>query len=1574
MSTVKPKTNHHYAILYFFLIQIIFQILILHRAHAQGAPEYLLYGCVSLNGNVVVCGHSSAGGVGGELNPSCAGGGSDTCSAQGVINGLGGNVGVSYQKTNGGSVQLGANISGELWVRGTPSVTVTSQGQGQLDLSGTGYDGSAQLTFGSVPLSGESGEVNEAAGGQVDFTHLQGVSGSGARHVDVECGGGGRQTRTFSEYPGVTYLRVSEVGFSLGNFTRMDARPGEVLAVGSGSFSYGVELGASEPVVSVEGPLVGGNLNLNPPRGALVDFEASASDPDNQVGSGICSYEWEVRKPDGVVLAGSGEQLSFDANLSGEYRVEVEVTDNEGVVKREERVFFVGSKAREPQAGTGPNDEGEGGKPQYSNRCGGDEYVSVGVNPVYGNGYVAIIDPIATRGMWLRNDVWVSSQGLIKFPDHGTVFGNAAFTYGISVEAHVVQGVNGPEVRHFLFDADGYALEMGVDGHSPVRPPGMYSELSWDEEEGYELNGAGPPGEIFRAGDYRYEFNEFGHLERVVDPRGNVQELRYDVHGYQLERVDDLSTGKYIEYQYDEIGGLVSRVVEGSGSEAVVSHFSYDVEGRLGVIETKTAAGVRIRRVDISYDGFGRIFEVVKDEDQQTKATFSYQYYRSGFDLANVSFLDGKGSHYRYFDQPESGVGGGFDFRITETNEKGGVVSYDYTSASNLGRITYPEHEGSSVKPRYNFSQDVNHKRVSFSDGAVTWTYGYTAKGHLTSVVNSNSQEWTYLYSGSNEGNDLVEVSDGEGVLYTLEYEDPLQPHVVTKLSDSLGRVWGFGHNAYGQVTSVVPPVGSRTGASQYSYYEDTNSPFFGYIKEIVNGAGNRVSFDAYSVLGQPTMVSTYPRSGRVDTTKYSYDGTSRLLSMEHPGGKRFDYTYAGWELVNTVDEAGTIVNYEWCASCGKLTGVDYPLGKMLDWGLDTDGDYREFSDGRENLTTYTYGRALELKSAGYPQGMSTRYFYDAVGRVRQVRNGRNQNTDLTYDGGGRVSGVNYGGEGVVYGYRSDDLLETVTDHTGVTSYEYYLDRRVKVVRYNYVGLSAEQSLEYTYYPEGLVSGLVWKSGGNVVANFVYDYDAAGRLKSVVNLYNEKTSFSYDGEGKLLTVDRQNGVGTGYVYEENRDWVTTLQHGRGLYALSVGGTRSNFLAIAKPFANYRLEYDGGQNTVGQITKVTERDGTTVQYGYDGLYRLTSEVRSGASGYSKSYGYDLAGNVTHVNGSQFATYGGANLISTLSGGVVEQDNDGNINYLELPGGGVMFPTWSARSKMTNFGTYDGFGRRVKKGSRYYIYAGDKLLGEISGGAVDKVYTWGADGLVSQRLVGAGASYWYHFGPQGETRHLTNSSGNVVGTYTYDAYGKQITTTGGINNNFRYGGKYGYYYDEQVYGMYLAGARWYAPDLYRWMSRDPIEYSGGDNMFAYVAGNPVKYVDPSGLATYECKRPIGGKPGEDYFGPLYHTYMCVIDKNGAIQCGGTTAGSNPPGGIGIPYDIPITPGPGMKTTPGEDYFNEDSCEKIKGDNECFEFCVKKHWRLSRPDFAIGPMGTDCQEYNAHIIEICANACQK
>ncbi len=41
------------------------------------------------------------------------------------------------------------------------------------------------------------------------------------------------------------------------------------------------------------------------------------------------------------------------------------------------------------------------------------------------------------------------------------------------------------------------------------------------------------------------------------------------------------------------------------------------------------------------------------------------------------------------------------------------------------------------------------------------------------------------------------------------------------------------------------------------------------------------------------------------------------------------------------------------------------------------------------------------------------------------------------------------------------------------------------------------------------------------------------------------------------------------------------------------------------------------------------------------------------------------------------------------------------------------------------------------------------------------------------------------------------------------------------------------------------RWYSPQLLRWLNRDPILYAGGDNVYVYVASNPVASVDPTGL---------------------------------------------------------------------------------------------------------------------------------
>ena len=79
-------------------------------------------------------------------------------------------------------------------------------------------------------------------------------------------------------------------------------------------------------------------------------------------------------------------------------------------------------------------------------------------------------------------------------------------------------------------------------------------------------------------------------------------------------------------------------------------------------------------------------------------------------------------------------------------------------------------------------------------------------------------------------------------------------------------------------------------------------------------------------------------------------------------------------------------------------------------------------------------------------------------------------------------------------------------------------------------------------------------------------------------------------------------------------------------------------------------------------------------------------------------------------------------------------------------------------------------QVSGGSKtFYIFSGSTLLGEVQNGIPAVAYTWGASGLVSERLLSANKSLWYCFGPQGETRQLTDSAGAVADTYLYSPYG-------------------------------------------------------------------------------------------------------------------------------------------------------------------------------------------------------------
>ena len=114
---------------------------------------------------------------------------------------------------------------------------------------------------------------------------------------------------------------------------------------------------------------------------------------------------------------------------------------------------------------------------------------------------------------------------------------------------------------------------------------------------------------------------------------------------------------------------------------------------------------------------------------------------------------------------------------------------------------------------------------------------------------------------------------------------------------------------------------------------------------------------------------------------------------------------------------------------------------------------------------------------------------------------------------------------------------------------------------------------------------------------------------------------------------------------------------------------------------------------------------------------------------------------------------------------------------------------------------------------------------------------------------GTDYYYQKNIQGDIERIYNNQGALYAEYSYDAWGK-CTIKSNVNNiaainPFRYRG---YYLDDET-GLYYLNARYYDPEISRFISPDSTDYLdtesiNGLNLYAYCGNNPINRNDPNG----------------------------------------------------------------------------------------------------------------------------------
>jgi RHS repeat-associated protein len=290
------------------------------------------------------------------------------------------------------------------------------------------------------------------------------------------------------------------------------------------------------------------------------------------------------------------------------------------------------------------------------------------------------------------------------------------------------------------------------------------------------------------------------------------------------------------------------------------------------------------------------------------------------------------------------------------------------------------------------------------------------------------------------------------------------------------------------------------------------------------------------------------------------------------------------------------------------------------------------------------------------------------------------------------------------------------------------------------------------------------------------------------------------------------------------------------------------------------QYSYQLGPTGNRQSATEPTGRTVNWSYDGIYRLTNEAIANAPNAKNgnvSYGLDPVGNrlseASTLPGIQSGnwTYNPDDHLSTE-----QYDNNGNTI---VSGARTFAYDFQNRLKSMNKGAvtlvYDGDGNRVAKtvGSATTQYLVDDLnptgyaqvVEEIGANGVQRRYTYGFQRISQTQLLnGAWTTSFYGYDGFGSVRQLTDPTGAVTDTYDYDAWGNAVNVTGSTPNVYRYRGEQ---YDPDL-NLYYLRARYFNPLTGRFLSRDPetgrINVPAALHKYLYAGANPVSFEDPSG----------------------------------------------------------------------------------------------------------------------------------
>lgn len=837
-----------------------------------------------------------------------------------------------------------------------------------------------------------------------------------------------------------------------------------------------------------------------------------------------------------------------------------------------------------------------------------------------------------------------------------------------------------------------------------------------------------------------------------------------------------------------DIDGPLPNGPAGLPSDSDITSFEWDAKGN-AVNELISPGGFRTK---VFYDSAGRIATVAGAEGRESK--FSY-------DARN---------------------------RLTTLDIDGIKQRLQFDIQGNPIEVGYEQ--GARYQPTARFGYDSGGRQAwmasHFGIAAAQRldTEGKLLETNLLSASFRQTRHYTYDQAGR-----LTRVGDETGAARRIGWNDRGQPIVTT---DSLGRERRFHYDALGQIERLVDAANTaqaqmtdtsiRIGRDEHGRIDSITTPNGLQTRQVVDDFGRAIA----------TI------SADSGTLLRVFDPADRLVASKDANGNRAEYSY---------DVAGRII---------KQT--------VLDARARTDA-------ARGSVTTWRYD-GLRLSAVDHPS-QSERYTYDGKGRVESktvtliLASGGavSSRTEYGYDDMGRLASMSLP-DGSVIEYRRNGQHQVVAlERSRIrTSWLRWLlppQVIVKNLERDIVGLRRAD------YGNG-ISARYHRSPQGVLARV--EYKAAGPARSSVRA---SRTVPPGGAARIATVSSGSTV-------------------RGALPGALSHPRDDGALL-----DHRYLWD----TEGNLLHHDGKDRAS-HYVYDAQNRLiataTAAKATGVAQYNRYYNdgagnrlfaqENLASQAETSKGTVRGRFGNANnrLLGSYGGDTVTYDLNGqprNVGKREY--------RWDALGRLREVREtghvlgryrYDHRGLRISKqargAARHFLYEGRQLAAELNDdGSVGRQYIYLAGQPVAvvdapdnsppvarsrsplmqiladigtafnALLAGSEKTVYLHTNHLGAVELATGAGGKVLWRAAYRPYGKMDLQAGG-NSGFQFNLRLPGQYEDSETGLYYNDHRYYDPALGRYLTPDPLGPMGGLNNYVYVDGNPLKYIDPSGLILF------------------------------------------------------------------------------------------------------------------------------